>query len=148
MALFETSVALAFPPEKVWDFLIRPANLPRLTPPEAGLFVINAPEILSLGSRLQFKVQGMGQVQEFLHEITAFDPQERLTETMLKGLFGKWHHEHLFDVNSNDETVVTDRIEFEPPSGLLGFLVTKKKILETLEDGFDHRQEQLKKLLG
>ncbi|MSR57526.1 MAG: hypothetical protein EXS05_07625 [Planctomycetaceae bacterium] len=148
MALFETSVAISCPPDKAWDFLIRPANLELLTPPEVGLRVVEAPEILELGSRLLFKVQGMGQVQEFLHQITAFDPHVKLSEKMLKGVFGAWDHDYLFSTNSNDETVVSDHIEFEPPSGMLGFLVTKKKILDYLEESFEHRQDQLKKLLA
>jgi ligand-binding SRPBCC domain-containing protein len=148
MALFETSVAIACPPEKAWDFLVRPANLKLITPPEVGLHLVEAPEVLELGSKLLFKVQGWGQVQQFLHEITAFEANRQLSEKMVKGLFGLWVHDHDFSINASGETVITDRIEFEPPPGLLGFLVSKKKILEYLEDGFDHRQEQLKKLLA
>jgi ligand-binding SRPBCC domain-containing protein len=148
MALFETSVAIAAPREKTWDFLVRPANLELITPAEVGLHLVEAPEVLELGSRLLFKVQGWGQVQQFLHEITAFVVNEKLSEKMVKGLFGRWEHDHILSTSSNDETVVTDRVEFEPPAGLLGFLVTKKKILEYLEEGFDHRQVQLKKLLA
>lgn len=148
MALFESSVAVACLPEKAWDFLVRPANLKLITPPDVGLHLVEAPEVLSLGSKLLFKVQGWGQVQQFLHEITAFDEQKQISEKMIKGLFGRWEHDHVLTENANGETVITDRIEFEPPSGLLGFLVTRKKILEYLEDGFDHRRGQLTKLLG
>ena len=148
MALFETSVAIACPPEKAWDFLVRPANLQLITPPDVGLHLVEAPEVLELGSKLLFKVQGWGQVQQFLHEITAFEANRQLSEKMVKGLFGRWVHDHVLSTNANGEAVVTDRIDFEPPAGLLGFLVTKKKILEYLEDGFDHRQKQLKKLLA
>lgn len=148
MAQFETSVAIPAPAERVWDFLIRPANLTLLTPPDVGLHLLEAPERLELGSRILFKVQMSGQVQQFVHEITAFEPNEQLSEKMIKGLFGKWLHEHVVATNGDGETTVIDRIEFEPPTGLLGFLVTKKKILEYLEEGFDHRHEQLKKLLA
>ncbi|HTI51919.1 MAG TPA: hypothetical protein VL475_13240 [Planctomycetaceae bacterium] len=148
MALFESSVAIACPREKAWDFLVRPANLKLITPPDVGLHLVDAPEVLTLGSTLLFKVQGWGQVQQFLHEITAFEEHNQLSEKMIKGVFGRWVHDHLLTTNGNDETIVTDRIEFEPPTGLLGFLVTKKRIHEYLEEGFEHRQVQLKKLLG
>lgn len=148
MAQFETRVAIACPPEKAWDFLVRPANLKLITPPDVGLHLVEAPEVLELGSKLLFKVQGWGQVQQFLHEITAFEANKQLSEEMVKGLFGRWVHDHVLTTDANGETVITDRIEFEPPSGLLGFLVNKKKILEYLDDGFDHRQKQLKKLLA
>jgi ligand-binding SRPBCC domain-containing protein len=148
MALFESSVTIACPLEKAWDFLVRPANLKLITPPDVGLHLVEAPEVLALRSKLLFKVQGWGQVQQFLHEITAFEEHKQLSEKMIKGVFGRWVHDHLLATNGNGETVVTDRIEFEPPTGLLGFLVTNKRIQEYLEDGFDHRQVQLKKLLG
>jgi len=148
MPVFESSVAVACPVDKAWDFLVRPANLRLITPPEVGLHLVEAPEVLELGSKLLFKVQGWGQVQQFLHEITSFEPQKQLSEKMIKGVFGRWVHDHSLAVNGNDEVVITDKIEFEPPPGLLGFLVTKKRILEYLEDGFDHRREQLTKLLA
>lgn len=148
MALFESSVAVATPKETAWDFLVRPANLALITPPDVGLHLVEAPEVLELGSKLVFKVQMSGQVQQFQHEITAFEAQSQLSEKMVQGLFGKWVHDHTLLTNANDETVIVDRIEFEPPSGLLGFLVTKKLILKYLEQGFDHRRAQLKKLLS
>lgn len=148
MALFESSVAVACPVDKAWDFLVRPSNLKLITPPEVGLHLVEAPEVLELGSKLLFKVQGWGQVQQFLHEITSFEEQKQLSEKMIKGVFGKWIHDHSLTVNGNGEVVITDKIDFEPPPGLLGFLVTKKRILEYLDDGFDHRRVQLTKLLA
>src|SRR5436190_23522546 len=65
MALFESGVAVACPAEKAWDFLVRPANLKLITPPEVGLHLVEAPEVLELGSKLLFKVQAWGQVQQF-----------------------------------------------------------------------------------
>ena len=38
-----------------------------------------------------------------------------------------------------------NRIEFEPPAGLLGFIVTSDSILKALEDGFDYRRDVLQK---
>jgi ligand-binding SRPBCC domain-containing protein len=148
MPVFESTISVSAPREKAWDFLVRPANLKLITPPDVGLHLVEAPEVLEVGSKLLFKVQGWGQVQQFLHEITAIEVHERISEKMVQGLFGRWVHDHVLSTNGNDETVITDRIEFEPPSGLLGFLVTRKKILEYLEEGFDHRGAQLKKLLA
>ncbi|MFN0055642.1 MAG: SRPBCC family protein [Planctomycetales bacterium] len=148
MAQFETSVAIPCSLESAYDFLLRPANVKLITPPEVGLHFEAAPEVIGLGDKLEFKIQGFGQVQTFLHQITALDPHHLISEKQLKGLFGRWEHDHLFALNGNSEVVITDRIEFDPPSGLLGFLVTKKKILEYLEEGFEHRQERLRKLLA
>jgi ligand-binding SRPBCC domain-containing protein len=147
MAHFETSVTLACPRERAFEFLLRPANVVLISPPEMGLNFTSAPEIVELGSRLEFKIQGFGQVQTFLHEITVLDPHRQISEKQVKGLFGRWVHDHVLEIDANGGVRVTDRIEFDPPGGLLGFLVTRNKILEHLEEGFEHRHEQMKRLL-
>ncbi len=147
MPVFETSVTIDCPRERVFDFLLRPANLALIAPPELGLNFTSAPEVVELGSRIEFKVQGFGQVQTMAHEITAMVPHVLITETQIRGLFAKWVHEHAFEADTRGSVLVIDRIDFEPPAGLLGLLITAGKILEQLEDGFAHRHEQLQKLL-
>jgi len=114
---------------------------------ELGLSFTSAPEIVELGSQIEFKVQGFGQVQTMAHEITALVPHELITETQIRGLFAKWVHEHAFEADARGNVLVIDRIDFLPPAGLLGLLITAGKIMEQLEDGFAHRHEQLQKLL-
>jgi ligand-binding SRPBCC domain-containing protein len=147
MPVFETSVALDCPQERAFDFLLRPANVARIAPPDLGLSFISAPEIVELGSRMEFKIQGYGQVQKMLHEITTLVRPDIITETQIRGLFASWVHEHAFETNDRGQVVVIDRITFLPPAGLLGLLVTSRKILDHLEEGFEHRHRQLQKLL-
>src|SRR6516165_7216542 len=87
MPFFETSVTVACPRERAFDFLARPANVALISPPELGLSFTSAPEIVELGSRLEFKVQGYGQVQTMVHEITNLVHPEQITETQIRGLF-------------------------------------------------------------
>jgi len=147
MPVFETSVTLACPRERAFNFLARPANLALIAPPELGLNFTSAPEVVELGSLIEFKIQGFGQVQTMAHEITALVPHELITETQVRGLFASWVHEHAFDTDARGDVIVIDRIDFQPPAGLLRLLITADKILEQLEDGFAHRHEQLQKLL-
>src|SRR5262245_12858140 len=148
MAVYETKTSLACPQERVFDYLVQPANLVKLVPPSVGLAIVKAPERLDLGDKLEFKIQAFGQVLDFVHEIIAFQAPARLTEKQLTGLFGRWLQEQTLSPAPNDETEVAVRVEFEPPKGLLGFLVTKGKILEYLEDGFAYRHEQMRRLLA
>ncbi|MGE5191025.1 MAG: SRPBCC family protein [Deltaproteobacteria bacterium] len=147
MPIFETSVALECPRERAFEFLLRPANVALISPPELGLSFINAPEVVELGSRIEFKIQGYGQVQTMVHEITGLVHPQRITETQIRGLFAKWVHEHAFETNEQGQVIVIDRIDFKPPAGLLGLLVTADKILDQLEEGFAHRHTRLQKLL-
>lgn len=148
MPVFEASVTIDCPREQAFEFLLRPANVALISPPDLGLAFVSAPEIVELGSRIEFKIQGYGQVQTMVHEITALVHPHQITEKQIKGLFASWVHEHAFETNDRGQVVVIDRIDFKPPAGLLGMLITANRILEQLEDGFAHRHEQLQKRLG
>ena len=147
MAVFETSLVLNAPLERVFDFSIRPANIMRISPPTLGLKFVDPPETYALGTKFEFKVQAWGTVQTSHFEIVEFDHPNRFVEVQLKGPMKSWRHEHRFAVNAEGQTVVSNRIEFTPPGGLVGLLVTEAKILDNMEDGFFHRHQQLKKLL-
>jgi hypothetical protein len=43
---------------------------------------------------------------------------------------------------------MTDRIEFESPGGLVGFVMTEERIRRDLEWVFGYRTEKLHELLG
>ena len=147
MAEFSTSVTVDGPIEKVFNFLIRPANAVKFSPPDLGIVLIDAPEVLQAGSRIEFKIQTWGQVTNLIHEIMTFIEPTQYVERQIKGPFKAWLHTHLLETNAAGQVVVTDQIEFEPPGGLIGLLVTKKKIIEHLEDGFFYRHDHLRKLL-
>lgn len=146
MALFETDVILPVPVEQVFEFLLRPANVALISPPQLGLIFVNPPEIVQPGTELSFKIQSYGQVQTFTHRIDEVIRPEKIVERQIEGLFRKWFHEHLFEAVGSRQTRVIDRIEFEPPGGVLGFLVTKSRIIEQLEEGFDHRHARLESM--
>ena len=147
MAVFETSLLLNAPIEKVFDFAIRPANIIRISPPVLGLKFVNPPEAYSMGAKFEFKVQAWGTIQTSHFEIVEFDRPNLFVEIQLKGPMKSWRHEHRFSVHSDGQTLVANRIEFTPPGGLVGLMVTEAKILDNMEDGFYHRHQQLKKLL-
>lgn len=147
MAIFETTVTVACPLEQAFEFFIRPANAAKLSPPNMGLQFIDAPEVLTAGSRLEFKIQGFGQVQTLVHEITTFVEPTHFVEQQVQGIFDQWVHEHLFQLVATGEVLITDRINFEPPSGLMGLILNRKRIQDHLEEGFYHRHEKLKKFL-
>ncbi|AMV22197.1 SRPBCC family protein [Planctomyces sp. SH-PL14] len=147
MPLFEDELVVNCPIDRVFDFLLRPANVVRISDPSMGLRFLNAPEIVELGSRLTFQMMGMGQVQECEHHIVSITPPQLIVEEQTKGIMRKWRHEHIFECQGDGTTRVIDRIEFEPPGGIVGFIVTEKKILGALEDGFFHRHQQLKRIL-
>jgi ligand-binding SRPBCC domain-containing protein len=148
MAQFEARLTVPQTREKVFDFLLRSEHLRQLIPPDSGMQVVAMPEILQCGSRLEFQANAFGQSVKIVHQITELVAPARIVEEQLQGLFKRWVHQHLLEEDLAGHVVSIDRIEFEPPGGLIGFLVTKRKIIEQLEEVFDHRHRQMRALLG
>ncbi len=147
MAVFETSLILEVTAEQAFDFLIRPANHEKLSPPGMGLKFVNSPEAFALGTQFEFKIQAWGQILTAKHEIIEFERPTLFVEQQVQGTLKQWRHEHRFEMNPDGKLVIGDYIEFQPPGGLMGLMVTESKILDNLEDGFYHRHQQLRKLL-
>lgn len=146
MAVFEDRILIERPVEIVFDFLTTSANIEKVSAGDLGLSFVEAPEQYHQGAVVKFQIMGMGQVRTAVHEVVEFDRPGRFVERQIDGVLKLWIHEHLFEADG-DQTHVIDRITFEPPGGLLGFLATEERIIEQLEDGFFSRNRLIKQLL-
>ncbi len=148
MAVFESRTPLPCNAERAFSFLTRPANMKAIAPPDLDMVFVTAPEVIELGSKLVFKVRGFGIVQEFEHEIVGFEPQVSFREKMLRGPLPKWTHDYILEPADNDLVVLINRIEFEPPGGMLGMIVTEARVKDQLQEGHLHRSAALQKHLA
>jgi ligand-binding SRPBCC domain-containing protein len=146
MAVFESDTKLNVSVERLFEFMIQPKHLKQIAPPEMGLRFLEAPEIFQLGDTFKFAVQTMGQLQTITHRISVFETPHLYVEELIEGPLPRWIHTHSFMPLSGEQTLVKDVIEFDPPGGLIGLLMTESRILDHLEDGFHHRHQQLHKL--
>jgi len=148
MEVFEVRLTVPCSAETAFDFVTRPENIRKISPPDVGLAFTSPPDRYALGSRIEFKVQAFGLVREIVHEVTAFDEPGSFVEQQVSGPFQKWIHEHRFEDAGDGRVVIIDRIEFEKPGGVVGLIMTADRIRETLEIGFDFRHDKLEQLLG
>tara|TARA_R110002111_G_scaffold254461_1_gene320090 strand:- start:11485 stop:11931 length:447 start_codon:yes stop_codon:yes gene_type:complete len=148
MATFETSVQLSTTPQAIFDFLIDTDNILKISPPDTGLSFTSKPDKLYKGAILEFKIQGFGQVQKGTHEIIVFEEPDVFTELQISGPLKSYTHEHRIVASGDNQVTVTDLLEFEPPGGLLGFLITESKLLDLFDEGFYHRHNALKAIFG
>jgi len=147
MASFRTEILLAAPADEIFDFLIRPENVIQVTAPNTGLKPVATPEVFEQGSRIELELTGFGPPQRFLYEVTEFLRPDRFTETLVKGPLKSFRHVHGFEETPNG-TLVVDAVEFQPPGGMLGFLVTEDRIRKGLEHGLKFRYEELSRIFG
>jgi ligand-binding SRPBCC domain-containing protein len=138
---------IARPIAAVFDFLARPANLVHLAPAELHLQLIDGPQRLQLGALLHWKARRMGVSQSLLNEVTAFEENAVIEEQQRRGPFRQWVFVHRFEATAAG-TRLTEQVNYEPPGGLLGLLVTANTIRRDLETLFAYRAQQLEKLLS
>lgn len=148
MPQFESRTELNATPHQLFEYMVRPANLQALSPPSTGLVYVNPPQLIELGSRLVCKVQAYGMVQQVAYEIVEFASPVRYREKMVEGPLKLWVNDYILEPSENGGVVLINKIDFEPPSGLLGLIVNASRIIEALEDGFDHRARLLQKHFG
>jgi ligand-binding SRPBCC domain-containing protein len=147
MAFFKNTVELACTPETAFAFLCNTANRVKLTPPDAALELIEAPAVLELGSHSTWKLKRFGMSQSIELEVTVCEPPTRLVEEQRQGPLRRWV-QSMTCRSTAAGTAVEDVIEFEPPGGMLGLLVTASKIHEKLAESFAWRDRRLRELLS
>jgi ligand-binding SRPBCC domain-containing protein len=130
----------------VFDFLRAPANRVRLAPPDAPLELIDGPARLEAGARTSWKLRRFGVSQTVTLEVTACEPPTRLVEEQRQGPLRRWVQ--TVTVTPHEQgAAVHDQIDYEPPGGMLGFLVTAAKIEEMLTLTFNWRDQELRRIL-
>jgi ligand-binding SRPBCC domain-containing protein len=147
MPVFEASRNYPRFVQEVFDFFRQPANLVRVSPPELHMRLAEGPERLQLGSRITLLGRRWGVPQRVVSEVTAYELDVFFVDEQRHGPFRKWIHTHRFEAIPGGTRVV-DRIEFEPPGGMLGLMVTAASIERDLQWVFEFRSGKLKEILG
>ena len=144
--MFQTSATIACAPSALFEFLARPANFLRLTPPDVSYEIVEAPEKLELGSIIILKGRRWGVVQRLVSAVTHFEIDALIIDEQQHGPFRRLVRSQRFDADPVGVRL-TDKIEFEAPGGILGLLLTPQRIAKELAELADFRTRQLKLLL-
>jgi ligand-binding SRPBCC domain-containing protein len=145
MELHEEQLRIPVPVERLFEFLLKPANVARVSDPSAGLQLMTAPELVEVGSIIKFRIAAFGQIREVTHQITEIEPHSRVVEVQTAGPMRAWRHSHLYE-KDGDSTLLIERVEFEPPGGIVGLIVTADKIIDQLADAMFYREQALCRL--
>lgn len=147
MPHFEMVETVPAPLARVFDFFSHPANLLKISPPELHFRMLDGPEQLQLGARLTLQGRRWGLSQRVVSEVTVWEPEQRFVDEQREGPFKKWIHTHDFEALAEGGTRVMDRIDYETPGGMLGFVITPKAVERDLKWIFEYRREKLIELL-
>lgn len=145
MPHYTASFEIACPVAELFAFFATPANLVPLSPPDWHVELVTGPARLELGARLTWKGRRWGVSQRIVQEITAFDVENRIVVEQKQGPFARWAHEHRFE-EIEAGTRLSERIDFEPPTGLLGRLIDADAIRKDLEKLYAYRESKLREI--
>jgi len=145
--VLEARVWLARPRPEVFAFLADPRNLPRLTPPHAGLRLDTERATLAAGAVLDFRVRWLGVPLRWRAYVREYDPPYRFVDVQVRGPFARWEHRHLF-LEENGGTWVEDRVTYRLPLGALGRLGHHVLVERQLRALWAYRQARLGELVA
>lgn len=146
MPEFKSSTTIRCSVERLRDFLGTTANLIRVSDPDLSLEVIKAPEQVTVGEVIEFRISAYGFKQRMEHryvEVAA----DRIVAEQTDGPTRSWRHSQTIVANEDGSATLTDHIDFEPPGGMMGYVMTAAKITESLQDGMEYRYEELAEIL-
>ncbi len=147
MAHYTTTLEIARPLADMFTFFTRPKNLLQFTPPDLNLELLTAPESLSLGARLVWKGRRWGISQKIIQEVASFDLEKLVIIEQKQGPFARWMQAHHFEP-SDAGTRIVEKIDFDPPGGLLGRMISADAIRRDIEKLTAYRQQKLKEMFG
>ena len=101
--------------------------------------------LLGPGDEVTWQARHLGVTQTLASRITAFDPPHRFQDSMLRGPFAHFVHDHLF-VASSGGTRMDDVIDYAAPGGPLGRLAEMLFLTDYLTRFIRRRAQVLKRL--
>lgn len=144
--VLERTQVVSAPIEQAFAFFADARNLERITPPWLRFRIVDAPEQLSAGAALRYRLTLFGIPIRWRTEIVAWNPPHGFTDVQRRGPFLLWEHTHrLTPVEGGTE--IYDHVRYRLFLGPLGTLVRRALVRRWVEGIFDYRAEHVPGLL-
>jgi ligand-binding SRPBCC domain-containing protein len=127
--------------QEVFAFFSDAQNLSTLTPDWLKFQIIAPlPIEMGAGTLIDYQIKLHGFPMRWQSEITAWEPPHRFVDKQRRGPYRYWVHEHSFDADSANRTIIRDRVRYAVPGGEL---VHKLFVEPDLERVFTYRARKL-----
>lgn len=111
-----------------------------------GETVVAAPRrLLDLGDEVTWRARHLGVVQELTSRISLFDRPARFRDSMVRGAFARFDHDHLFRTRDG-ATEMIDVFDFTSPFGLIGRVAEAAFLERYMERLLDERARTIARL--
>jgi ligand-binding SRPBCC domain-containing protein len=135
--------------DQVWDYFADPQNLNAITPPDMNFEILwDGDQEMYLGQLIEYQVQFLPLIKSrWLTEITYLEDQRRFVDEQRIGPYAFWYHEHWFE-KKEEGTLMTDRVTYQLPYGVIGELVHRVYVRRRLRAIFDFRFTKIEEIFG
>ncbi|MEP1095445.1 MAG: SRPBCC family protein [Cyclobacteriaceae bacterium] len=125
---------------EAWEFFSSPANLEKITPEHMGFRITSGvPETMYPGQIISYKVSPIPGIKaNWVTEITQVEKGKFFVDEQRFGPYSMWHHEHHFE-EKDGSVIMTDKISYKIPLGILGHLAHVLFVKRQLTAIFKHR---------
>jgi ligand-binding SRPBCC domain-containing protein len=133
--------------DKGWEFLSKPENLGKITPPDMQFNIVSqSGEGTYAGQIIKYKIKVPPGVKlDWMTEITHVNAPHYFVDEQRTGPYALWHHQHhLKSVEGGIE--MTDEVNYALPLGFLGVIAHTLFVKRQLKGVFDYRYQILKEL--
>jgi ligand-binding SRPBCC domain-containing protein len=101
--------------------------------------------LIGMGEEVTWRARHFGVMHEHCSRITAFEPPGHFRDSMVRGRFRLFEHDHFFVESQPAVTVMRDVIQFASPLGPLGAIVDVLVLRAYLRNLIEARNAVIKK---
>ena len=146
MPVIERALVVPAGVEHTFSYFSEPRNLPQITPPWLRFTVVRCPvDGISAGCEIEYTIAWLGVTMPWTTRITQYERDARFVDTQERGPYKRWWHEHRFQATAGG-TLMSDRIEYEMPFGVLGGVAHAVFVRRQLRQILDYRARRAAEL--
>lgn len=101
--------------------------------------------LMELGDEVTWRARHLGVEQELTARITAFTRPAHFRDSMVRGAFRRFDHDHRFE-QDGDVTTMIDVFDFDAPLGVLGIIADRLFLAAYMRRFLDERAQVIKRV--
>jgi ligand-binding SRPBCC domain-containing protein len=146
MPRIELTVHIEAPPERCFD-LARSVEAHLHSASSTGERAVGGVTagLLGLGDEVTWEARHLGVRQRLTSRITRFDRPNHFRDSMVRGAFARFDHDHFFEATATG-TLVRDLFDFAAPLGVLGRAAERLVLTAYMRRFLEERNRDLKRL--
>ena len=136
------------PLDAVFEFFSRPGNLGLLTPSNMGFAITDISGPMEEETLISYRLRVGGVPLNWKTRIEAWEPGRCFVDAQITGPYACWWHEHRFEADGADGTIMEDGVLHALPVGILGSAANQLFIRSSLRAIFSFRSAAIQLRFG